>query len=110
MPKIEHPVCIACDETRSEYYVGGPIDEGGEQFFEVLRIILQVRVLDCHEISRGFAKSGSQCRTLSLIALVPKVTDLGISGCETLGDFGAVIGRTIIHDNDFQTQRIVLYC
>ena len=109
MPEVEDAVGSGGQKSGAENDVGPAVDEGGEESFQIIGIVLEVCILHGYEIARRFGKSCSEGSSFSLILFLMQddnpVVFLGKVSC----DIETVVGGCIVDDDDFKSEVFVCY-
>ena len=79
------------EEARPEHHVGLVFEQGHEQAPKVAGVVLQVGVVDGHEVACGMGDAGAQGRSLALVDGVPHHHHTRVRGGQLSGDLGGSI-------------------
>ena len=103
VPEVQHPVRPARQEPRAVDDVG---DVGCQRLDEVVvlgRVVLEVGVLDEHELGGGEREAGAQRRALALVVVVEHDADTLVG--HTDEQVAGAVGRAIVDDEDLGDPR-----
>ena len=94
--------------------IGAFLNKKWEHFQQILGVILEVRVVDNHDVSIGVRQSGSEGRAFSLVLLMAEEEPLefGVRACFDKGSArlfecgGRRIAGGIVHDDDLNAMQV----
>jgi hypothetical protein len=104
VPEVEDTVRLARPESGADDDIGATLHERPDQTEKVLRVVLEVGILNGHEVAAGVLETGPQRSPFSPIVLVPDQPHLGDLLLQRGRNRSAVIGGTIVDDEDLQFQ------
>ncbi len=99
VPKVEHPVLLRTNETRTKNRIGFSTQNRMQQNGIFSRIIFQVGILNDHNICRRTGYTRSQGGTLALVFIVVVNTQARIGIFDALQFIPRSITRGIVHHN-----------
>jgi len=102
MPKEKDSVWPSTHKTGAVHHIGHPLEHWMEQGIVLLRIILQVGILNHHIITSGHTNACVKGGTLSTVLRVTKVNQPGAGMCLHIGfeHICSEVARTVIHYNN----------
>jgi len=101
MPKVKDPMRSAAEKTRAVNHVGFALDQRLEQVRVVVRVVLEVSILDQYKISRGHLYAPSQGRSLPHVLRLQQHSKVGVLTLQLCQNFPGAVARTIVHANQF---------
>src|SRR6266853_4587815 len=101
MPKVKNPMRSAAEKTRAINHVGFALDQRLEQGRVVVRVVLEVSILDEYKVSRGLLYAPSQGRSLSHVLRLQQHPEIGVLTLQLRQNFPGAVAGTIVHANQF---------
>ena len=100
MPEVNHPMRSAAQEPGAKHNIGTILQNRCKKDGVFIRVILQVRVLNDDHVACSCLETGAQSCSLTKIALLQHEL-MNPSVGFRFKKFSRSIGRSVIHDDDF---------
>src|SRR5690606_15080742 len=100
MPEVDDAVDFGAAESRPEHGIGFSGEYRSQQFGVLTGRVLQIGILNQHDVARGGSYGGAQSRSFAGVRLAPVDIDLVGQGL-TANRIGA-IGGAVVHYDDFE--------
>ena len=104
MPEEVSALRLAATEASSVDNVGNAVKEWRQQLRNVRRVVLQVGVLNHHEIAGRGVDPGAHSGALALVALVDDQAQPRNLGFEPADDLNRLVDRTIVNYEDLSVE------
>ena len=91
---------MPAEEARPEDHVRPPLADERDQLRVLLRRVLEVGVLDDHQVARHRREPGPQRGALALVPLVEQQPE-PVPGLERRQHVARAVGRAVVHDDQF---------
>ena len=100
MPEVNYPMRPAAQEPGTKHNIGTILENWCKKYGVFIRVILQVRILNNDQLARRYLETRAQSCSFAKIALL-QYDLIDPSMRFRLKKFSRSIGRSIIHDDDF---------
>src|SRR5580692_2891909 len=102
MPEVKHAMRSGTQKARTVNHISLALHERTKQQRIISRIVLQVRILDYHEVSSCLLNSAAQCGTFAHVLRLQENSNLLILRLQPGENFLGTVLRSVVDTNHFQ--------